>query len=119
MFVLRRLPAFLALLMLGALSLRLGLMFLVAVPLTLLLAILLFIPRHFLQTLVGAVLWGGCVAWLGMAWLRVNERLPYGQPWLRLALIFGAVTLFTAWAAWLLRNKKTEVLTADVADSRR
>jgi len=109
MFILRRLPALLALLMLGALALRLGLMFLVAVPLTLVLAILLFIPRSLLQTLVGAVLWGGCVAWLGMAWLRVNERLEGGQPWLRLALIFGGVTLFNAWAAWMMRRTEKPV----------
>lgn len=118
MFVLRRLPAFLALLMLGALSLRLGLMFMVAVPLTLVLVILLFIPRNLMQTLVGAVLWGGCLAWIGMGWLRVNERLEGGQPWLRLVFIFGAVLLFTAWAAWLMRNKKMGVLSADDADSR-
>ncbi|GLH74876.1 hypothetical protein GETHLI_33780 [Geothrix limicola] len=105
MFVLRRLPAFFALLMLAALSLRLGLSLLVTGPLTLALLVLLFIPKRFMQTLLGAVLWGGVLAWLGMAWLRANERLAGGQPWRRLVLIFGAVTLFTAWAAWLLRAK--------------
>jgi hypothetical protein len=104
MFVLRRLPAFLALLLLAALSLRLGLLFLAAVPLTLLLAVLLFIPQALLQTLLSAVLWGGCIAWAGLAWLRISEHLGRGLPWHRLALIFGAVTLFTAWAAWLLRG---------------
>jgi len=59
--------------------------------------------------LVSAVLWGGCLAWIGMAWLRVYERREGGQPWLRLALIFGAVTLFTAWAAWLLRRTEKPV----------
>jgi hypothetical protein len=119
MFVLRRLPAFLALLMLGALSLRLGLAFLVAVPLAMVLSILLFIPKAMLQTMLAAVLWGGSLAWVGMAWLRVGERLSGGLPWMRLALIFGTVTLFTAWAAWLLRNRKIEPSTADVADGRR
>jgi hypothetical protein len=103
MFVLRRLPAFLALLLLGALSLRLGLAFLVAVPLTVVLLVLLFIPKAALQAGLAAVLWCGSLAWVGMAWLRVGERLAAAQPWTRLALIFGAVTLFTAWAAWLLR----------------
>ena len=54
MFVLRRLPACLALLMLGALSLRLGLAFLVTVPLMLVL-VLLFIPRALLQTILATV----------------------------------------------------------------
>ncbi|MFN7957395.1 MAG: hypothetical protein U0P46_03575 [Holophagaceae bacterium] len=106
MFVLRRLPALLALLMLGALSLRMGLAFLVAVPLTFALLILLFIPRAALQVGLAAVLGCGSLAWVGMAWLRVSERLATGLPWTRLAVIFGAVTLFTAWAAWLLRPAK-------------
>ena len=109
MFVLRRLPAFVALLLLGALSLRLGLIFLVAVPLTLALLVLLFLPpRGWVRTTLSAVLWGGASAWVGMAWLRVNERLTLGLPWLRLVIIFGGVTLFTAWAAWLLRRPKAE-----------
>ena len=119
MFVLRRLPACLALLMLGALSLRLGLDFLAAVPLTLLLMALLFIPRAIPQTIALVVVWGGSIAWVGMAWLRIRQRLGEGLPWLRLAVIFGAVALFSAWAAWLLRGNKKEVATADVADRRR
>ncbi|HLP30067.1 MAG TPA: hypothetical protein VK150_01820 [Geothrix sp.] len=108
MFVLRRLPAALALLMLGALSLRLGLPFQAAVPAALALTVLLFVPRVLLQTTLAALLWAGALAWVGMAWLRVQERLAEGLPWLRLAAILGAVTLFTAWAAWLLHPRKTE-----------
>jgi hypothetical protein len=119
MFVLRRLPACLALLMLGALSLRLGLGFLAAVPLTLLLMALLFIPGTIPQMIVSAVVWGGSIAWVGMAWLRIQLRLAEGLPWMRLAIIFGAVALFTAWAAWLLRGNKKEDATADVTDGRR
>ena len=106
MFVLRRLPALAALLLLGALSLRLGLALLVAGPLVLLLLVLLFIPRVPLQTLVSAMLWSGVVAWAGLAWLRVQQHLTEGLPWRRLAAIFAAVALFTAWAAWLLRARK-------------
>ncbi|MCE1204885.1 MAG: hypothetical protein LWW79_09810 [Holophagaceae bacterium] len=113
MFVLRRLPACFALLLLGALSLRLGLAFLLAVPLALALVVVLFIPKPVLQTALGAVLWGGCLAWAGMAWLRVGERMAAGLPWARLVLIFGGVALFTAWAAWLLRTPRPEVRTGD------
>lgn len=102
MFVLRRLPAVLALLMLGALSLRLGLPFLLALPLTLALLVALFVPRAAVQASLSAMLGIGSLAWLGTAWLRVNERLALGAPWLRMVLILGAVALFTAWAAWLL-----------------
>jgi hypothetical protein len=104
--MLRRLPASVALRMLGALSLRLGQTFPEVV--TLVLLVLLFIPRAVLRTTLAAELWGGALTWAGMAWLRVSERLTMGLPWIRLAIIFGAVTAFTAWAAWLLRRPKAE-----------
>ena len=104
MFVLRRLPALLALLMLGALSLRLGLHFLVAVPLTLAALVLLFVPKAAIQASLALLLGAGTLAWAGTAWMRVQERLALGAPWLRMALILAAVALFTAWAAWLLRG---------------
>jgi len=106
MSVLRRLPACLALLMLGALSLRLGLGLGAAVTLTLPLLALLFIARTIPQTIASVALWGGSIAWVGMAWVRIQQRLEAGLPWMRLALIFGVVAVFTAWSAWLLREKK-------------
>ncbi|HCZ33277.1 MAG TPA: hypothetical protein DHV93_07365, partial [Holophagaceae bacterium] len=65
MFVLRRLPALLALLMLGALSLRLGLPFLVAVPLTLAALVLLFVPKAAIQASLALLLGAGTLAWAG------------------------------------------------------
>ncbi len=106
MFMLRRLPALVALLMMGALALRLGTPFLVAVPLTLILLALLFIPRAILQTILSAVLWGGSITWVGLAWMRVSERLALGLPWTRLVIIFAGVTVFTTWAAWLVHSQK-------------
>jgi hypothetical protein len=35
----------------------------------------------------------------------VQQRLTFGMPWLRLALILGAVAAFTGWAAWLMRPR--------------
>jgi len=119
MFVLRRLPACLAILMLGALALRLGLGLWVVVTLMLILLGLLFIPRAIPQTIASVVVWGGSIAWMGMAWLRIRQRLGEGLPWMRLAVIFGAVALFSAWAAWLLRGNKKEAATTDVVDGRR
>lgn len=107
MFVLRRLPAILALLMLGALSLRLGLNVLVTGPLVVLLLVLLFIPKAALQATLAAILCGGSLAWVGMAWLRASERLALGLPWIRLVVIFSAVTLFTAWSAWLVWRSRS------------
>lgn len=106
MFILRRLPAFLSLLMLGALALRLGLPFPVTMPLTLALLVALCIPKTPAQRLVGGLLWVGVPAWLGVAWVRVSERLDGSQPWLRLAVILVAVALFTGWSAWMMRGKE-------------
>lgn len=107
MFVLRRLPALLALLMLGALSMRLGWAFPMAASLTLILLVLLFIPRNPVQAALSVVLWAGALAWAAMAWMRVQQRLSEGLPWARLAAILIGVALFTAWAAWMVRERKT------------
>lgn len=104
--VLRRLPAALALLGLGALALRLGLPFVLAVPVTVGLLGLLFLPKALVQTSLSVLLGLGSLAWTNLAWVRVQERLALDLSWLRLALILGAVALFTAWAAWLLAKWK-------------
>jgi hypothetical protein len=105
MSLLRRLPALFALLMLGALALRLEAPILVALPLTLLLLVLLFLPQPLLQGILAGLLWLGALAWVGMAWMRAQQRLVEGLPATRLALILGGVAVFTAWAAWLLSTK--------------
>jgi hypothetical protein len=108
LFVLRRLPAVLTLLMLGALSLRLGAPFLAVLPLTALLLGAHFLPWRELQCGMAGLLWAGALAWLLMLVLRVGARLEEGRPWLRLAAIFLAVSLFTAWSAWLIRERRQE-----------
>jgi endonuclease/exonuclease/phosphatase (EEP) superfamily protein YafD len=103
MFLLRRLPAFLACLLLGALCLRLGLSFLLDLPITLLLVGILFIRKAWAQITLTTLLAMGALGWLAMTGLRVQQRLALGEPWLRLAAILLAVACFTAWAAWLIR----------------
>ena len=102
MFVLRRLPALLALLLLGAHFLRFGHPALVALCLILLAP--LFIPQPWAQALVRGALALGALVWLWTLVEDVRARLAFGEPWLRLALILGAVAAFTAWAAWMLRT---------------
>lgn len=107
MTTLRRLPAALALLLLGALALRLGLPFPLAIAVTLALVVVLFLPRVDPTPLV--VLLGlGSLGWVTVACQRVAERWAAGQPWLRLALILGAVACFTAGAGWLLRPRRRD-----------
>ena len=106
MFVLRRLPACLALLLLGAHFLRFGQLPLVALCLALLVP--LFVPRPWAQAVARWALLLGALVWLWTLVEDVRMRLAFGEPWLRLVFILGAVALFTAWTAWLLRTRKTE-----------
>jgi type VI protein secretion system component VasK len=56
---------------------------------------------------VMAVVMGLCsLIWGFMTWLRVEERLAYGEPWSRLAGILAGVTLFNAWSAWLVWSSR-------------
>ncbi len=103
MSVARRIPALLALLLLGAHFLRFG--HLVLVGLCLLLLVPLFVARPSAQTgvrwvlVLAAGLWGWTVA------QEVHQRLVLGEPWIRLVAILSAVIAFTLWAAWLLRAR--------------
>ena len=106
MFALRRLPALLALLLLGAHFLRFGQIPLVLLSLVLLVP--LFVPRPWAQALARWALVLGVLVWLWTLVGDVRQRLAFGEPWLRLALILGAVALFTGWSAWLLRSRRAK-----------
>lgn len=106
MFALRRLPALLALLMLGAHFLRFGQLPLVALCLALLMP--LFVPRPWAQAVARWALLLGALVWLWTLVDDVRMRLAFGEPWLRLALILSGVALFSGWSSWLLRTRETE-----------
>lgn len=100
--VLRLLPAVLALLVLAAHFYRAGLAFLVpaCIGLVLLLAVrLAWVPRVVMVALLLAAL-----EWLRTLLVLADARLEAGQPWLRLAVILGSVTVLTLAAAWPLRS---------------
>jgi len=102
MSFLRILPAQFSLLLLAALFMRVGFPLLLIVPLTLMLMLGLLVPwREVRGLMAGAMALGACI-WGFMTYLRVQERLAYGEPWSRLAGILAAVTLFTAWSGWLV-----------------
>ena len=58
--------------------------------------------RAWVPTLVQIVLAAGCVEWAWTTYVLVQQRMAFGRPWDRLALIMGAVTLFTAVSALAL-----------------
>lgn len=67
-------------------------------------ALLLAVPRPWAARTVQAALVLGAVEWLRTLAALAAMRMAVGQPWLRLALILGAVAAFTLLAAWVFRN---------------
>lgn len=106
MTFLRRLPALLALLLLGAHFLRFGQLPLVLLCLGLLVP--LFVPRSWAQALVRWALALGTLVWVWTLAQDVQTRLTLGEPWIRLVAILGAVAVFTAGSSWLLRARRME-----------
>lgn len=74
------------------------------VGLCVVLVVLLAWPRAWVARLVQVALVLGAFEWLWTAIWLVQQRQALGQPWLRLALILGAVALFTAASALVFRS---------------
>jgi hypothetical protein len=97
----------LALTLLGAHFWRAGAWPLVALSAAFLM--LLALPRSGVVRVVQAALVLGALEWLRTACGFVQARLALGQPWMRLAIILGAVALFTAAAAFVFRHPRLRV----------
>ena len=100
----RLIPAVLSLLTLGAHFLRRG-----QIPVCVLcvgLCVLLAWRRAWVPMLVQAALVVGTVEWLGTTVLLTRARAHEGGPVLRLVLILGFVTAFTAASAWLVGSRR-------------
>ncbi len=108
MAFLRVLPAQLSLLLLAALFMRLGFPLIMIVPLLLMLMAALLVTWSQVRAVMAAVLGLASLVWGCMTWLRVQERLAYGEPWSRLAGILAAVALFTAWSGWLVWPRRAQ-----------
>ena len=106
MAFLRRLPACLSLLLLGAHFLRFGHLMLVLCCLLLLVPV--FLTRRWARLAVQASLGLGSLIWAWTLAQDVQQRWSFGEPWTRLACILGAVAVFTAWSAWLVRPRTSQ-----------
>jgi hypothetical protein len=102
--VLLYLPIVLSLLLLGAHFLRDGATAFVAAGLAL--GALLFVRRPWAARVVQVALVAGCLEWLRTLMVIALQRQHAGLPWLRMALILGAVAALAALAAWLLQTPR-------------
>ena len=71
---------------------------------------LLFVRQSWVPRLIQLALLFGAMEWLHTLWFVAQLRVEFGQPWTRMALILGAVALFTALSALVffgqaLRNR--------------
>lgn len=98
----RLIPVFLSLLLLSAHFFRAGQVVLMVIPL------LLLIPLAFRQAwvpgMVQVVLWLGAIEWLRMIYSVAQYRIAHGDDWHRMAVILGAVALFTALSSLVFRS---------------
>ena len=102
MSFLRILPAQFSLLLLAALFMRLGFPLIMIFPLLMMLMAALLVTWSQVRVVMAGGMGLCSLIWAFMTYLRVQERLAYGEPWSRLAGILLGVTLFTAWSAWLV-----------------
>jgi len=100
---LRLLPVFISFLLLAAHFVRAGQMVIVVVLLSLLL--LLFIKKFWVPWVIQLTLLLGAFEWLSTLYAVANMRIASGMPWTRMAIILGAVALFTALSSLVFRSK--------------
>jgi hypothetical protein len=100
--LLRLLPVVLSFLLLGAHFYRSGLTLLTAACIAM--PFLLLLPRPWVARLTQFVLVLGALEWLRALYYFAAMRSAFGEPWMRLAIILGAVALFTALSALVFRS---------------
>lgn len=107
MLALRLAPVFVAFALLGAHFYRGGMFAGLAVAVALI--ALLLVPRVWAARTVQAGLVLGAVEWLRTAAALIAQRESMGAPYLRLALILGAVAVLTACSLVVFRTRPVRV----------
>ena len=66
---------------------------------------LFFVRQRWSLLVLEGLSYGAAVVWLVTAWQIVEVDKAIGKPWLRAAIILGAVAAFTVLSGFLLRSK--------------
>jgi hypothetical protein len=103
MKALKLLPVILIFLLLAAHFYRPGLI--IPTGMCIALPVLLLVRESWVPRVLQAMLMLGALEWLRTLYLYAGERMAIGQSWTRLAIILGAVALFTALSGLVFRNK--------------
>ena len=100
---LRLLPVFISFLLLSAHFVRASQTMLAVLPMLFLL--LLIFRKSWVPRVIQLVLLLGAIEWLSTLVSVAQIRIEFGMPWIRMAIILGAVALFTAFSSLVFRNK--------------
>jgi hypothetical protein len=103
MNLLRLSPIFLSFLLLGAHFYRSGQVVLAGLCIATLL--LLFFRKSWIPRLFQVLLVLGALEWLRSLYYFAAMRIAWDQPWTRLAMILGAMALFTALSGLVFNSK--------------
>lgn len=76
------------------------------VIISLLFPLLLLIKKNWVLIVSQLFAYLGAGLWLGTTLQVASERITYDQDWIRMALILGAVAIFSGWSGLLLNHKK-------------
>ena len=66
--------------------------------------LILLFRRPVARRVLSILLLAGALEWVRTLLVDVSMRRAIGAPWGRLAVILGAVAMFTAWSALLIRR---------------
>jgi hypothetical protein len=109
---LRLLPVFISFLLIAAHFVRAGQTVFTVVLLSLLL--LLLLRKAWVPQLITLVLILAAVEWLYTIFSVAQMRISLGMPWMRMAVILGAVALFTALSSLVFRSEALRTRFSDV-----
>lgn len=70
------------------------------------LPLLVFVRRRWAPRVLQLALVGGALEWIRTAVSLTTQRMDADEPWVRMAVILGLVTLVTAGSALLLQNRR-------------
>jgi len=105
---LRLLPVILSFLLLAAHFYRSGQLVVTALCLAMLL--LLFLKKSWIPRLFQVVLLLGALEWLRSLYFLAAMRIAWDQPWTRLAVILGAVAIFTAISGLVFQSRALKAM---------
>jgi hypothetical protein len=100
---LRLIPVFISFLLLGAHFLRAGNIAVVVILLAF--VFLLFVKKYWVPWVIQLILLLGSLEWVRTLVSVAQVRIGADMPWTRMAVILGAVALFTAFSCLVFRSK--------------